>query len=123
MKQTGLYRPPVDLMGHAHLGGKTVLCLIDGLFSGLHPRDPVPQRMKMPPFNNQWPCSLFATQDPVAMDSVALDFLQAEWTDFPRQGGVDDYLQEAARANDPPSGTFYDPDCQESRTVASQAQA
>jgi hypothetical protein len=23
---------------------------------------------------------------------------------------VDDYLYEAARANDPPSGTFYDPD-------------
>ena len=109
-KQTKIYRPQVDLMGHAHLGGKTVLYLIDGLFSGLHPRDAVPQRMKLPPFNNQWPCSLFASQDPVAIDSVALDFLQAEWTDFPRQTGVDDYLREAAQANAPPSGTFYDPD-------------
>jgi hypothetical protein len=108
-KQTGIYRPLVDLMGHAHLGGKTVLYLIDGLFSGLHPRDPVPQRMKTPPFSGHWPCSLFASQDPVAIDSVGLDFLQAEWSDFPRQPGVDDYLHEAALAHHPPSGTFYDP--------------
>ncbi|MBN2507986.1 MAG: DUF362 domain-containing protein [Verrucomicrobia bacterium] len=108
-RQTRVYRPLVDLMGHAHLGGKTVLYLVDGLFSGLHPRDPVPQRMKLPPFNNHWPCSLFASQDPVAIDSVALDFLQAEWPNHPRQPGVDDYLREAALANDPPSGTFYDP--------------
>jgi len=108
-KQTGIYRPLVDLMGHAHLGGKTVLYLMDGLFSGLHPRDPVPQRMKRPPFNGHWPCSLLAAQDPVAIDSVGLDFLQGEWSDFPRQAGVDDYLHEAALAHDPPSGTFYDP--------------
>ncbi len=109
-KKTRIYRPQVDLIGHAHLGGKTVLCLIDGLFSGVHPRDPVPLRMKLAPFNNHWPCSLFASQDPVAIDSVALDFLQAEWADFPRQSGVDDYLHEAALAHEPPSGTFYDPD-------------
>lgn len=109
-KQPRIYRPQVDLMGHAHFGGKTVLYLVDGLFSGLHPRDPLPQRMKLAPFNNHWPCSLFASQDPVAVDSVALDFLQAEWTDFPRQPGVDDYLHEAALAGNPPSGTFYDPD-------------
>lgn len=108
-KETRIYRPLVDLMGHAHLGGKTVLHLIDGLFSGLHPKDPVPQRMKTPPFNGHWSCSLFVSQDPVAIDSVGLDFLQAEWTDYPRQGGVDDYLREAALAADPPSGTFYDP--------------
>ncbi|MBM4093605.1 MAG: DUF362 domain-containing protein [Planctomycetes bacterium] len=109
-KQHGVYRALVDLLGHAHLGGKTVLNLIDGLFSGLHPRDPVPQRMRTPPFGGHWSCSLFASQDPVAIDSVALDFLQAEWSDFPRQVGVDDYLHEAALAYDPPSGTFYDPD-------------
>jgi hypothetical protein len=108
-KEQAIYRPLVDLMGHAHLGGKTVLSLIDGLFSGLHPRDPVPSRMEMPPFDGHWACSLFASQDAVAIDSVALDFLQAEWEDFPRQSGVDDYLREAALAHDPPSGTFYDP--------------
>jgi len=108
-KETKIYRPLVDLMGHAHLGGKTVLCLIDGLFSGLHPKDPEPSRMKMPPFKGQWPCSLFASQDQVAIDSVGFDFLWAERTDFPHQGGVDDYLHEAALASDPPSKTFYDP--------------
>ncbi len=108
--ETAIYRPLVDLMGHAHLGGKTVLYLIDGLFSGVHPRDPEPSRMKMPPFHGQWPSSLFASQDPVAIDSVAFDFLWTEGTTFARKGGVDDYLHEAALAHDPPSKTFYDPD-------------
>ncbi len=107
--KTGEYRPLVDLMGHEHLGGKTVLYLLDGLFSGVHPRDPLPQHMQLAPFNGQWPCSLFVSQDPVAIDSVGYDFLWAEWKDFARKGGVDDYLHEAALANDPPSGTFYDP--------------
>lgn len=107
--KTGVYRPLVDLMGHPHLGGKSVLYLVDGLFSGVHPRDPVPQRMQLPPFSGQWPCSLLASQDPVAIDSVGFDFLWTEWTDFTRKGGVDDYLHEAALAHDPPSGTFYDP--------------
>lgn len=105
----GIYRPLVDLLGHAHLGGKTVLYLVDGLFSGVHPRDPVPQRMHMAPFDGGWCCSLLASQDPVAIDSVGYDFLWAEGTEFPRKGGVDDYLHEAALAADPPSGTFYDP--------------
>ncbi len=107
--QTAIYRPLVDLMGHAHLGGKTVLYLIDGMFSGVHPRDPAPQRMKMAPFNGRWSSSVFASQDPVAIDSVGFDFLWSEWSDFPRKGGVDDYLHEAAQAGDPPSKTFYDP--------------
>jgi len=107
--KTGIYRPLVDLLGHAHLGGKTMLCLVDGLFSGVHPRDPVPQRMQLAPFHGQWPCSLLASQDPVAIDSVGYDFLWSEGTEFPRKGGVDDYLHEAALAADPPSGTFYDP--------------
>jgi hypothetical protein len=45
----------------------------------------------------------------VAIDSVGYDFLWSEGTEFPRKGGVDDYLHEAALAADPPSGTFYDP--------------
>lgn len=111
-RQSGIYRPLVDLMGHNHLGGKTVLYLIDGIFSGLHPRDPLPQKFTMEPFNNGWSSSLFASQDPVAIDSVALDFIKSErseWADPARNGAVDDYLHEAALANDPPSKTFYDP--------------
>ena len=106
---TGIYRPLVDLIGHSHLGGKTALCLVDGLFSGVHPRDPVPQRMQSAPFKGQWSCSLLASQDPLAVDSVGLDFLSTEWPDIAGRRGVDDYLHEAALANDPPSGTFYDP--------------
>jgi hypothetical protein len=107
-KDTGIYRPLVDLVGHSHLGGKTVLYLVDGLFSGVHPRDPAPRRMRSTPFNGQWPCSLLASQDPLAIDSVGFDFLSTEWPDIALKGGVDDYLHEAALANDPPSGTLYD---------------
>jgi hypothetical protein len=108
-RETGIYRPLVDLTGHAHLGGKTLLYLVDGLFAGVHPRDPVPQRLHSAPFQGQWSSSLLASQDPLAIDSVGLDFLSAEWPDIAGRSGVDDYLHEAALANDPPSGTFYDP--------------
>ena len=109
-KATQVYREQVDLMGHAHLGRKTVLYLIDGLFSGKHPRDQAPRRWTSAPFAGNWTSSLLASQDPVAVDSVGFDFLRAEYDDFPRRSGVDDYLHEAALASKPPSGTFYDPD-------------
>jgi hypothetical protein len=106
----GQYRALVDLMGHAHLGGKTLLYLIDGLYSGVHPIEDSPRKWNLAPFSGDWTSSLFASQDPVAIDSVAFDFLWSEWDDHPRMSGADDYLHEAALANDPPSGTFYDPD-------------
>ena len=109
-KETSRYREQVDLLGHAQLGGKTVLNLIDGLFSGKHPIDPEPRRMTTTPFAGDWAKSLFASQDPIAIDSVGYDFLHAEYDDYPRRPGVDDYLHEAALADAPPSGTFYDPD-------------
>jgi hypothetical protein len=110
LKEVRRYREQVDLLGHAHLGGKTVLNLIDGLFTGKHPVDANPRRMALAPFSGDWAKSLFASQDPVAIDSVGFDFLTAEYDDFPRRTGVDDYLHEAAQAANPPSGTFYDPD-------------
>jgi len=109
-KASGVYREQVDLMGHAHLGGKTVLYLIDGLFSGKHPVDPAPRKWASAPFDGNWTSSLLASQDPVAIDSVGFDFLWTEYEDLPRRGGADDYLHEAALAENPPSGTFYDPD-------------
>jgi len=108
--QEKVYRAPVDLMGHAHFGGKTVLYLLDGLYSGKHPIDPAPRKWSSAPFNGNWTSSLLASQDPVAIDSVGFDFIWTEWTDYPHKSGADDYLREAALANDPPSGTFYDPD-------------
>ncbi len=109
---SGKYRCLVDLMGHSHIGGKTVLYLFDALYCGIHPIDlrRGPRKWRSAPFNDDWTSSLFASQDPVAIDSVGLDFLQAEYEEPARKDGVDDYLREAALANNPPSGTFYDPD-------------
>ena len=107
---SGHYRAIVDLMGHAHTGGKTLLYLIDGLYPGVHPIEESPRRWYTPPFDGQWASSLLASQDPVAVDSVAFDFLWAEWNTHPHMSGADDYLHEAALADNPPSGTFYDAD-------------
>jgi hypothetical protein len=105
----GHYRALVDLMGHSELGGKTVLYLVDGLFAGRN-WDSQPVKWNMAPFYGDWPSSVFVSQDPVAIDSVCYDFLRTEWNDYPHYDGTDDYLHEAALANDPPSGTIYDPE-------------
>jgi hypothetical protein len=106
---TGKYRDMVDLIGHAHLGGKTLVYFIDGLYPGVHPSENAPRKWSTAPFNGTWASSLLASQDPVAIDSVGFDFLWTEWDNYPRMPGVDDYLHEAALAESPPSGTFYDP--------------
>jgi hypothetical protein len=106
----GHYRPLVDLMGHKHLGGKTLLYLIDGLYAGQHAKERAPRKWNSPPFNGDWSSSLFASQDPVAIDAVGYDFLWNEWDDGSHRSGANDYLIEAALADKPPSGTFYDPD-------------
>lgn len=109
VSQMGNYRPLVDLMGHEHLGAKTLLYVVDGLWGfGAQGGSP-PIQYSYSPFNNDYPSSFFVSQDPVAIDSVCLDFLRAQFSLFNRNA-VDDYLHEAALANDPPSGTFYDPE-------------
>jgi hypothetical protein len=115
----GHYRAIVDLMGHPALGGKTLLCLVDGLFGGFFWDSHPYYKWKMAPFNTNWPSSLFVSQDPVAIDSVCYDFLQCEWPNIVSngsesagnalEGGAEDYLHEAAEASNPASGTFYDP--------------
>lgn len=111
----GHYRPMVDLMGSKYFDGKGLLWLIDGLYGApWHNADTM--KWQMPPLNNDWPSSLFASQDAVAIDSVAYDFLWTEFNDVgtdygrPHMDGAEDYLHEAAEANDPCSGVFYDPD-------------
>jgi hypothetical protein len=106
----GHYRPLVDLMGHKHVGGKTLLYLIDGLYAGQHAKERAPSKWNSPPFNGDWSSSLLASQDPVAIDAVGYDFLWAEWNDGSHRSGTNDYLIEAALADKPPSETFYDPD-------------
>ncbi len=111
----GNYRAFVDLMGHPKLGGKTMLVLIDGLYSG-RSWDSHPIRWDMPPFNGNWPSSILLSQDQVAADSVAFDFMDYEWdagpldiNGYPQKSGTDDYLHEAALIPDPCSGVNYDP--------------
>ena len=109
----GHYRALVDVMGHSKLGGKTLLYLVDGLYAGYY-SEGRPYKWQMAPFNNDWPSSLFVSQDPVAIDSVGYDFLLNEWphvvADPGLEGGAEDYLHEAALANQPPSQTQYQPD-------------
>jgi hypothetical protein len=118
----GAYRCFVDLMGHKDLGGKTILYLVDGLWGSTNWGHP-PVRWSMSPFNFDWPNSLFLSQDPVAVESVCLDFLYEEFDadhpteggtptedkgPFPRFKGTDDYLRQAA---DPSLRPFdYDPE-------------
>jgi parallel beta-helix repeat protein len=104
----GSYNCLVDLIGHPHLGGKTLLYLVDALYGAQHQNGPV---IRYTSFGNDWTSSLFMSQDPVAIDSVGLDFLRNEPLATECTGpGVENYLHEAALANEPPSGTFYDPD-------------
>ena len=111
----GLYRVQVDLMGHQLLGGKELFYLLDGLWAGSESIDP-PTRWSIAPFNNDWTSSIFASQDPVAIESVGYDFLKAEYTighaagSYPQMDGVDDYLHQAADNTTWPVGIAYDPE-------------
>jgi hypothetical protein len=117
----GTYNSIVDLMGHRHLGEKTILFLLDGLYVAKDQNTSLNTQFRFqgPPFNGGWPCSIFASEDGVALESVALDFMRSESTTFTDvNGNVDNYLHEASRANDPPSGTVYAPDAAGSRLTS-----
>ncbi len=104
----GTYNALVDLMGHPDLGGKTILYLLDGLYATSH-QSRLPEKWYSAPFGGDWTASLFASQDPVALESVSVDFFAAEPDLRHMDGAVDNYLHEAALAHDPPSGVRYDP--------------
>ena len=59
--------------------------------------------------NDNWRCSLLASQGQVAIDAVGVDFLINEFTDAPDLKNYDQYMKEAALANNPPSGVHSDP--------------
>jgi len=105
------YNCLVNLNGHRHLSGKTLLYMIDGLYPAINQSSNV---IKWLSFGDDWCSSLFASQDPVAIDSVGLDFLREEDGMNPSitdvTGNPENYLHEAAQANNPPSGTVYDPE-------------
>ena len=113
----GSYNPFVDLIGHPHLGGKTLLFMIDGLYGCVNVGSTIDAASARwnNLFNGQWSASFFLSLDPVAIDSVALDFLRAEFGAALGGGNnisanCDNYLHEAALAHNPPSGIVYRPD-------------
>jgi hypothetical protein len=98
----GLYRVQVDLMGHSMLGKKNLVFLMDALWATDFELD-IPLKWQMPPFNNSFMSSVFASLDPVAIESVGYDFLRAEFTanrvpaaaTYVQMPAVDDYLGRA----------------------------
>ena len=111
----GSYNCLVDLLAHKHMGGKTALFFIDFLYVAESQNIKV---IRYKSFGDNWCASLFASQDPVAIDSVALDFIRNEPTADECRGKPENYLHEAALAEKAPSGTLYDPS-QEGKPVAS----
>ncbi|MBN2592166.1 MAG: DUF362 domain-containing protein [Sedimentisphaerales bacterium] len=107
----GSYNCLVNLNGHEHLGGKTLLYMIDALYPA---RNQTGNVIRFVSFENDWFSSIFVSQDMVAIDSVGLDFLRNEQFLNPKvvdvTGNPDNYLHEAALADKPPSGTKYDPE-------------
>jgi uncharacterized protein (DUF362 family) len=106
---TPQYLTFVDFMAHKDMGDKTMLYLIDGIYGSKLVNGAPGPRWKMAPFNNNWGCSLLSSQDPVAIDAVGLDLLRCEWPEAPDMAFSDQYLIEAAMADNPPSKTKYDP--------------
>jgi uncharacterized protein (DUF362 family) len=117
------YSPIVDLAASPNLGAKTILFVLDGLYCGrrhmsfpLHfPNAPFHNRVE-PYANPDWPASILASLDGVALDSVGLDILYSQTKNnkdanqHPRimlRENAEDYLLEEALAENPPSGTAY----------------
>jgi hypothetical protein len=108
-----IYHPFVDMIGSPHLGGKTLLFLIDGLYGTREVQSLVSNfsdSLWVNLFRSDWSASFFASLDPVAIDSVGLDFLRSEFEDRLASGhnaNADAFMHEAATANAPASGTAY----------------
>ena len=110
------YHPFVDMIGSKELGGKTLLFILDGLYGIRDVNDNVAEYAHWKTlFHGEWLASVFLSQDPVAIDSVGLDFLRTEFptgrfTDFQPFKNTDNFLHEAALADHAPSGIRYAPD-------------
>ena len=114
----GTYHPFVDMIGSRELGGKTLLFILDGLYGVRDVNDNVAEFGRWNKlFHGAWLSSVLMSLDPVAIDSVGLDLLRAEFpygrskdVNFQPMRNADNYLHEAALADHPPSGVRYAPD-------------
>jgi uncharacterized protein (DUF362 family) len=102
----GSYSVFTEIMAHNQLGRKNMLYMIDGLYTAEHSELDV---VRFVSFGDQWTASVLMSQDPVAIDSVCLDFLRSEPRQPQVRGNPDNYLHEAALIESPPSGTVYMP--------------
>lgn len=114
----GDYSAYVDLMGSPNLGKKTLLYIVDGLY-GMQTNvgAPKPERDKWKTLGGEWSSSLFMSLDPVAIESVCLDFLYSEFghnlgfsgaPQFPKGSATncDNYLKEAAKGYNDKFGKY-----------------
>ncbi len=100
------YNYLVDLMGHPQIRNKTILYVVDGLYSG----DQQNRISTWQIYRGKYTSSLFLSQDPVALESVCLDFMRSEPSNALHvHGNVDNWLHESAQADAPPSGMVYNP--------------
>lgn len=115
----GDYTAMVDLMGSPSLGKKTMLYIVDGLY-GMQTNvgEPKADRDRWDNlFDGEWSASYFMSQDPVAIESVCMDFLIAEFGPelgfsgapaFPKGAikNCDNYLYEAATGKNAQFGEY-----------------
>lgn len=114
-REMGIYSPLVDLMANAHLGGKTVLYMLDAIICAPGEGASITEknaRWQQTPFNGHYTASVFVSQDPVAIDSVGADFLNNEPAVTGNNSAAKDitnenYLHEAGLVSHAPSGTVY----------------
>lgn len=79
-----------------------------------------PKKIQMKPFNNDFTSSVFASLDPVAIESVGYDFLKTEFVStcnvgdgagtYAQKPAADDYLHQASDTTLWAAGIKYDPD-------------
>lgn len=115
----GAYSALVDLMGCPNLGGKTILYIVDGLY-GMQTNVGAP-RADRDHWNNLfdggWSSCYLMSQDPVAIECVCLDMLDAEFNNnlgfsgapaFPKGSSVncDNYLKQAALGKNVQFGNY-----------------
>jgi len=102
------YNAFVDILAHRQIGGKNLLNFLDGIYSAEQSETNV---VRWKSFGDHWTSSVLMSQDPIAIDSVGIDFIRSE----PNEDGVqgaghpDNFLHEAAQLANPPSGKQYNP--------------
>ena len=114
---SGKYRHTVDYMGHEQTGGKGLIYIVDGIWGGENWTGLI-KKFKSAPFNDDYPNSLFISQDPVALESVCFDVLFEEYwedeskADYPVRysSEIEDYLSQCASSDYWPADIVYDPE-------------